>query len=295
MGRWLLLARDILATRPQAIGEVILLTDGRNESESPQELQRAVRACRDRLQCDCRGFGTDWELDELQQIASTLLGSVDIVTHPAALADHFRETAAVAMTKRVGRATLDVWMPRGVRVREFRQVSPTLETLTGRDVPVDRHTVRFGTGAWADEVRDYHLVLEVPPMIGGDTLLAARIAMAVDGRQLAEATVQVTGAFGVPTSDAVGDLVAYYRSHAELVNNIRMGLRARESGDDRGAAAALGRASELADRIGHHTTLELLRDVVVEDADTGALRFRRDATRAEELTLATRSVRTVRP
>jgi hypothetical protein len=94
--------------------------------------------------------------------------------------------------------------------------------------------------------------------------------------------------------DPAADLVAYYASHAELVSSIRAGLRARETGDELGAAVALGRASTLAGRIGHEPTLELLDGVIEDDADTGTVRVRRDMTRAEELVLATRSVRTLR-
>jgi hypothetical protein len=125
-------------------------------------------------------------------------------------------------------------------------------------------------------------------------MAAARISVGIHGRRLAEASVQLAGADGAPaTADAATDLVAYYRSHAELVSSIRTGLRARGSGDEWGAAVALGHASEVAGRIGHEATLQLLHDVIEDDADTGTVRVRRDMTRAEELELATRSVRTV--
>ena len=62
----------------------ILLTDGRNEHESPEDLKAALDACAGRFTCDARGVGTDWEVKEVTGIASALLGTADIVADPAA-------------------------------------------------------------------------------------------------------------------------------------------------------------------------------------------------------------------
>jgi hypothetical protein len=62
MGQSLLLARELLAMRPAAIAHAILLTDGRNENETPAGLDSALAACSGFFQCDCRGVGTDWEV-----------------------------------------------------------------------------------------------------------------------------------------------------------------------------------------------------------------------------------------
>ena len=43
MGSWLMLARELLASRPGALAHSILLTDGRNESESPEALDARAR------------------------------------------------------------------------------------------------------------------------------------------------------------------------------------------------------------------------------------------------------------
>jgi hypothetical protein len=59
IGRWLLLARDLMALRPGAIHHAILVTDGKDEDETDVELDAAIAACRGRFQCDCRGVGTD--------------------------------------------------------------------------------------------------------------------------------------------------------------------------------------------------------------------------------------------
>ena len=47
-------------------------------------------ACRGLFQCDCRGVGVDWEVEEMPGIATALLGTVDIVADPEDLAADFR-------------------------------------------------------------------------------------------------------------------------------------------------------------------------------------------------------------
>ena len=69
----------------------ILLTDGRNEHESPEDLKAALDSCAGRFTCDARGVGTDWEVKEVTGIASALLGTADIVADPAALSADFTQ------------------------------------------------------------------------------------------------------------------------------------------------------------------------------------------------------------
>ena len=61
----------------------------RTSTRPPSELGAVLARCEGRFQCDCRGVGTDWEVDELRQIASALLGSVDIVADAGDLAADF--------------------------------------------------------------------------------------------------------------------------------------------------------------------------------------------------------------
>ncbi|CAM5261594.1 hypothetical protein SALBM135S_04636 [Streptomyces alboniger] len=72
----------ILASADVAIRHGILLTDGRNEHESPEDLGAALDSCAGRFTCDARGVGTDWEVKEVTGIASALLGTADIVADP---------------------------------------------------------------------------------------------------------------------------------------------------------------------------------------------------------------------
>ena len=91
----------------------ILLTDGKNQNEAPEELKRGI-ARRDRpFQCDCRGVGVDWEVSELRGIATALLGTVDLIPTPDEMAADFAELMRDAMGRGVADADLRVWAPQG--------------------------------------------------------------------------------------------------------------------------------------------------------------------------------------
>lgn len=132
IGTWLKLADRLLASADVAIRHGILLTDGRNEHESPEDLKAALDACAGRFTCDARGVGTDWEVKEVTGIASALLGTADIVADPAALSADFTQMMEAAMGKEVADVALRLWTPVGTRVKFVKQVAPTVEELTDR-------------------------------------------------------------------------------------------------------------------------------------------------------------------
>jgi hypothetical protein len=295
MGRWLLAARDLLSTTPHAIGHAILLTDGKNESESPEALATARRACRGRFQCDCRGVGTDWDVGELRGIADELLGTVDIVADPSDLADDFRSMAERAAAKRVDGVTLRVWTPAESTVRFIKQVSPTIEDLDVRTVRVDARTVDYPTGAWSDESRDYHLSIELPEKPEGTEMLAARVSLVVGDRVLSKALVTATWTEDLELSTRIVAEVVHYTGQAELLSAVQHALAARRAGDETSALARLGEATRLAYEAGNEATLQLLAQVVeIDDAPTGQVRARATVHDADVIALETRSTRTLR-
>ena len=81
---------------------------------------------KDFFRCDCRGVGTDWNVEELRKISTALLGTVDIVPDPAGLAADF-EAMMQASTSRCGSGPHS--MPRS---GSSKQVAPTGEDLTDR-------------------------------------------------------------------------------------------------------------------------------------------------------------------
>ena len=79
---WLELAGTLFASVPEVTQRhAILLTDGENR-EDPTKLDAAIRKATGVFQCDCRGAGTDWQVEEIRRIAQALLGTVDIIPEP---------------------------------------------------------------------------------------------------------------------------------------------------------------------------------------------------------------------
>jgi hypothetical protein len=295
MGEWLLTTRDLLAQRPAAIGHAVLLTDGRDESESLGALEAALEACAGRFECDCRGVGTEWDVEELRHISSTLLGTLDIVPELSALEDDFRSMIERSMAKAVGDVVLRVWTPRHARVVFLRQVSPSIEDLERRARLRDEFTSDYPTGSWGTESREYHLRVRLPARSVGEELLAARVSLVAGGHVVGQALVRAIWTDDEQLTARDDETVAHYERQAALTALVRDGLAARRRGDGAGAAAMLGRAVRLAQESGNEETL-LLLDRVVEfgSAASGSPRLRADATTADEMALDTRSTRSVR-
>src|SRR5665811_509487 len=131
---------------------------GENHNETPQQLDAAIRNCLGQFQADCRGVGVDWKVEEIRKIAQALLGSVDIIPSGMDMPAVFGELMHKAMGRGVADAQLRVWVPQGAQVLFVRQVSPTVEDLTGRGTPINPLTQAYPTGSWGDESRDYHPV-----------------------------------------------------------------------------------------------------------------------------------------
>ncbi|MFF3345153.1 VWA domain-containing protein [Streptomyces sp. NPDC002779] len=301
IGTWLRLADRLLSSADVAIRHGILLTDGRNEHESPEDLRAALDSCAGRFTCDARGVGTDWEVKEVTGIASALLGTADIVADPAGLAADFTQMMETAMGKEVADVALRVWTPVGTTIKFVKQVAPTVEELTDRRTESGPRSGDYPTGSWGDESRDYHVCVEVPVADLGQEMLAARVSLVVPQP---DGSVQNLGAQGLvravwtddmAASTSINPQVAHYTGQAELAQAIQQGLDLRKAGDMDGATAKLGRAVQLASASGNADTAKLLAKVVdVVDAAAGTVRLKAKVAEADEMTLETRSTKTVR-
>jgi hypothetical protein len=295
IGLWLMEAYNWFAMHPNAIRHALLLTDGKNESETSDYFMAALDKCRGTFQCDCRGVGTDWEVAELRAVSSALLGTVDIVARPEGLEADFRAVMRAALDRTVGDVKLRVRTPRGAVVSLLQQVSPSIEDLTPRGTRVDELSVDYPTGAWGSECRDYHLRIDVPPGAPDDEMLAGRISLVLDGQPQAPSPIRAVWTDDIALSTKINPMVASYTGQVELADAIDKGLEARRAGDDDTATARLGRAAQLATETGNENTLRLLAKVVeITDATTGTVRLRRDVDAADEMALDTRSTKTVR-
>ncbi|MFJ8163182.1 VWA domain-containing protein [Streptomyces sp. NPDC096136] len=301
IGTWLRLADGLLRRSRASIRHGILLTDGRNEHEDPAALRAVLDACAGRFTCDARGVGTDWEVKEVTGIASALLGSADIVADPAHLAEDFTLMMEKAMGKEVADVALRVWTPVGAEIRYVKQVSPSVQDLTGRRTEAGPRAGDYPTGSWGDESRDYHVCVRVPDASVGQEMLAARASLVLPGPDgeprppLAQGLVRAVWTNDLAASTAISPQVAHYTGQAELAQAIQQGLEARKMGDVDGATAKLGRAVQLASVSGNADTARLLAKVVdVVDAAAGTVRLKAKVADADEMTLETRSTQTVR-
>jgi hypothetical protein len=257
-------------------------------------------ACAGRFTCDARGVGTDWEVKEVTGIASALLGTADIVADPAGLAADFTQMMETAMGKEVADVALRLWTPQGSAIKFVKQVAPTVEELTERRTEAGPRAGDYPTGSWGDESRDYHVCVEVPPAAVGQEMLAARVSLILpqpDGsaQTLSQGLIRAVWTDDMAASTRINAQVAHYTGQAELAHVIQQGLEDRKAGDMDGATAKLGRAVQLASASGNEDTAKLLSKVVdVVDAASGTVRLKAKVAEADEMTLETRSTKTVR-
>jgi hypothetical protein len=295
IGSWLRLAGRLFRAAPDHVCHAVLLTDGANQHETAEELDAALAEVEGLFSCDCRGVGTDWQVSELRRIATRLLGTVDIIPDPQAMAEDFRAMMHRAMGKATGNMSLRLWTPQGSSVAFVRQVAPTIEELTGRGVRVNELTTEYPTATWGAEARDYHVCINVPPCAAGEEMLAGRISLVEGDEVRGQALVKAVWTDDEQLSTRICREVAHYTGQAELADCIQDGLEARKHGDLDSATFKLGRAVQLAAAGGNDGTMKLLQAVVeIDDAATGTVRLRRDVAIVDEMSLDTRSTATVR-
>jgi hypothetical protein len=295
IGQWLSLAHDLVAQHPDCIAHAILLTDGENQNESPEELAEVLAECEGSFQCDCRGVGEDWVVSELRTIASTLLGTVEAIRAPEDLAADFTATMERVMARGTGNVSLRVWTPVGARVDVVRQVSPTLEDLTTRQAVVSDREGDYPTGAWSDESRDYHVSIEVPARDIGDEMLAGRIKLVVDDEIVSEALIRAVWTDDEAKSTRVNHELAHYTGQVEMAQAIDDAYAAKHVGDVDTATTRFGEAVQLAYEAGDTHKLQGLAAVVeIEDAATGTVRLKQHINPLDDLALEASSVKTNR-
>ncbi|MGH3249700.1 MAG: hypothetical protein ACRDOI_26340, partial [Trebonia sp.] len=300
IGQWLRLAHQVFSSCPATLRHAILLTDGKNQHETPDELAAAISLCEGFFGCDCRGVGTDWEVAELRKISTALLGSVDIVVDPAGLAADFEALMRGAMSKRLPDVLLRVWTPQQAALKFVKQVAPAIDDLTGRRLASGAQAGDYPTGAWAPgESRDYHVAVTVNPAVPGQEMLAARVSLVAsspEGQQvLGQGLIRVTWTSDEALSTRINARVAGYTGQAELASAIADGLEASARGDEELATARLGRAVALAHQAGNEETAKLLAGMVeVVDEPTGTIRLKKKVDAGLVMALDSRSTKTVR-
>ena len=278
MGQWLLAARQVFLTVPDHFRKhAILLTDGANEHETPDQLTWAIQSCMGAFQADCRGVGDRWQVEEVRRIASALLGTVDLIPRPEEMVESFR-------------ALMRAWM-----VLFVKQVSPNLEDLSTRRREVNALTGGYPTGAWSDESRDYHVAVRLPAKSIGQEQLAARVQLALGDEVAAQALVKAMWSNDDALTARINPQVAQYTGQAELAAAIQDGLAAKAAGRDDEATSKLGRAVQLAAQAGNaEMTTRLKKVVEIDNAETGTVRLKKQVEKLDEMALDTASTKTQR-
>ncbi|MFJ6479743.1 serine/threonine-protein kinase [Streptomyces sp. NPDC091682] len=171
-GRWLRLADRLLAGHGEAVRAAVLLTDLTATAESPEELSAVLASCAGRFTCHARGIGTDWEVAQVRAITTALSGTMDIVMDPSAPASGLTGEliSLVARTRRAFARTLAlrIALPGGCRVRFVKQLTPTVDDLTGRGYQLGPGVTEYPIDVPDDDSCDYHLLFDLPPGRHGD-------------------------------------------------------------------------------------------------------------------------------
>ncbi len=292
---WLDLAGTLFTSVQQVTQRhAILLTDGENR-EDRGKLDAAIGRATGYFQCDCRGAGTDWQVEEIRRIAQALLGTVDIIPEPSQMQAQFQEMMRASMARGVADAQLRVWSPQGAQILFVRQVSPSVEELTDRRVEVNPLTGGYPTGAWADESRDYHVGVRVAAKAVGQEQLAARVQLAIGETVVAQGLVKATWSNNSELTAKIDQQVAHYTGQTELAAMIQEGLAAKAAGDTATATTKLGRAVQLAAETGNDEATSKLRKVVdIDDEKEGTVRLKAAVNKADEMALDTASTKTTR-
>jgi hypothetical protein len=296
MSTWLDAAAGIVSGFPGAIHHVLLVTDGKNESEPEAALDAALARYQGYFQVDTRGVGADWNVDELRQIAQAFLGTVDIIPQPAEMATEFAAIMNQAMGKAVADVSLRVWTPQHATLLFVKQVAPTIEELTDKAQPGPNPLTRdFPTGAWGAEERDYHVAVRVSAAGVGEEMLAARVSLIVNGNPVHQGLVKAMWSNDEQLTARINPEVAHYTGQQELAQAIHEGLAARQAGDEAQATTKLGRAVQLAAAAGNDATTRLLAKVVeIDNAEAGTVRLKKNAETVDVMALDTRSTKTTR-
>jgi hypothetical protein len=294
MGWWLLQANELFRDEPPGIRHALLLTDGQNADETPEDLDRALRECEGNFQCDCRGVGADWKADELREISTKLLGETDVIREPESMAADFQEVMERAMGRRVSDVSIRLWTPVGAEIAFVKQAFPEIADFTDRRVVVSEREGDYPTGAWGDEVRDYHVSITVPARDPGDEMLAGRVKVVIDGEVVSEE--KLLAIWSEEESLTVVQppkLVEteYRNEYAEVATELR---QAQDAGDEERATAKLQRLQTIATILEDPDKLRVLGTLSEVDPVTGKVKPRTDVDAADLLEFETRSVKTNR-
>ncbi|SDC99375.1 vWA domain-containing protein [Glycomyces harbinensis] len=274
IGAWLRCAADILATRPAAIGQVLLLTDGQ-VTQNTFGYHADLDYCHGKFRCDSVGIGLDWDPDELAQLAERFQGTFKFCEDLAALPEYFTQISGNAMSKAAADVELHVVVPEETELESLSQMVPVKQDLAGHRRPLDddEEGWAFPLAAWGTETREYLLRFDFPP-----TGLGMRLQVLIEvwrGDELvAEKRVIVRWTEERSQFLAIDPQVAALLGQGEVSAEIDSAVRAIDAGDFDTATQAAQRAYRLAEEGGFDGLMHTLGRLAVYDPDTKSVRIR---------------------
>jgi hypothetical protein len=282
MSTWLVEAARLFPNEPGMIRHAILLTDGKNESESAQQLSAALDECEGRFQCDCRGVGADWVVSELQSIATRLHGTVDLIRQPEEMEADFRAMTAESMSKALAEVCLRIWTPADAKAHFVKEVHPNIDDLTHLRVDVTPQIGDYPTRPWGDESRDFHVQIRFPSRGVDDEMRAARITLLVPpDEELGKTALDVTWTEDPQLSTKQVPRLDSYVGQQESAQLAREGFEARRRGDVETATARLVSAQEGYEKAGFAAQADAIGKML-ETASDGTKRLRKDVDALDE-------------
>jgi hypothetical protein len=293
MGTWIRLATEVFRDRP-GIRHAILLTDGKNESEELEAFEEALGEAMGVFECDCRGVGTNWIVSELRTVATTLLGTCDIVADPENLEKDFSSMMTQSLRKQVAAVALRIWTPKGAEILDLTQLQEQEAPLplTGTRVQVDDLTSEYQTGSWEDETRDFYLGVRVPVGQVDEERLGARVTLIVNGETAGQALVRTVWTDDAVKSTRMNRRVARAMNEEELAVLIQDVVDSHRAGD---LPVAIDRAEDawrIADAEGNDGVKERIATMFDEDPLTGRLRPKAKVDEAMLMDLEAKSTKT---
>ncbi|SDL19464.1 von Willebrand factor type A domain-containing protein [Glycomyces sambucus] len=294
-GVWLRCAADLLASRPGAIGHVLLLTDGMVNQDSAS-YTADLDYCEGRFACDAVGIGIDWDPDQLKHIADRFQGTRAFIEDLADLTDYFTEVCGKAMGKAYGDVALLVRTPADVAIGSLRQVYPTLQDLAGHRRDLDARSALFPLAAWGTETREYMLDVAAPAWPVGEERRAAQVLLVrgPDHEVLARGNLLVCWTDDPVLNTEVNAKVAVHTGQEQLAAHVRTGLAALRAGDPPTATRHLATARTLAEEAGNRATARLIERIIDFDPGTGTARLKQGVTEEDRLAIDVGTDRTVR-
>lgn len=268
IGSWLDKVRDLLEPYDDLIRHATLLTDGRNQHQGRDDLDRAIDACRGVLSCDARGIGADWDPDELLHIVEALHGSAPALSAIDDLTVDFTDVMHGLMGRAVPEVKLRVRCGRGVTLADAEQSHPLLMDMRQHITADNGRVVDFALGPWADETRDYVLRFEADPdtaPAAGHRIAAVELLAASDGTPI-PATRTFVDVRWIDMARPKTVIETQFELRRELAVLTRSGCRAWLDTDPATALRKWLAAREVAERLSDTEALGRLGMVLDGDA-----------------------------